>query len=203
MSRVIIISSLFLLAAERSPGAVTIQFQEVGSSVVATISGSIVSLEGLSAPSDDGGFAAGSAVNSSRARVLMGSDVDGFVGNVYFGASFSGQWISIPSDFGSTTGGSTSASSSSINYPIWVTKSGISLTKSYSLGEEFIGIATWDAHSFNTLGLAEGTYTYSWTGDTIDIVVGVAPIPEPSTYGLILGGLALAGAALRRRKLKR
>lgn len=29
-----------------------------------------------------------------------------------------------------------------------------------------------------------------------------APIPEPSTYGLILGGLALAGAAIRRRRAK-
>jgi hypothetical protein len=29
-----------------------------------------------------------------------------------------------------------------------------------------------------------------------------APIPEPSTYGLILGALALAGAAIRRRKKK-
>ena len=30
-----------------------------------------------------------------------------------------------------------------------------------------------------------------------------APIPEPSTYGLVLGGLALAGAAVRRRRAKR
>lgn len=29
-----------------------------------------------------------------------------------------------------------------------------------------------------------------------------APVPEPSTYGLALGGLALAGAALRRRARK-
>ena len=35
-----------------------------------------------------------------------------------------------------------------------------------------------------------------------DVRLYYRPIPEPSTYGLMLGGLALAGAALRRRRKK-
>ena len=42
---------------------------------------------------------------------------------------------------------------------------------------------------------AEDLYAISLSGTSV--------VPEPSTYGLILGGLALAGAAIRRRRISR
>lgn len=49
-----------------------------------------------------------------------------------------------------------------------------------------------------------GSFDTTWvTADatiTLNYFYTPAPIPEPSTYGLILGGLALAGAAVRRRQ---
>jgi hypothetical protein len=46
--------------------------------------------------------------------------------------------------------------------------------------------------------------TGSWTvfnnQGTSTLELQYSPIPEPSTYGLILGGLALAAVAVRRRR---
>ena len=56
--------------------------------------------------------------------------------------------------------------------------------------------------AFDTV-LAGGTFTLSQSGEWIVLNYAVAPIPEPSTYGLMLGALALAGAAVRRRRAKR
>ena len=53
--------------------------------------------------------------------------------------------------------------------------------------------------------LAAGTYTVQVTGLTlvknIQYVgtVSTLPVPEPETYGMLLGGLALVGAVARRR----
>jgi hypothetical protein len=60
-------------------------------------------------------------------------------------------------------------------------------------------LSTLDAPVFIGSGLVDGINgsTSNWI-----VAVGATPVPEPSTYGLILGGLALAGAAVRRRMKK-
>jgi autotransporter-associated beta strand protein len=68
----------------------------------------------------------------------------------------------------------------------------------FSSDGQITGVFTLDASTANAL--ASGRGVWSMTQDSGGVYLQWTPVPEPSTYGLLLGGLALAGAALRRRR---
>ena len=63
-----------------------------------------------------------------------------------------------------------------------------------------IANADWLDTNGVALRTARPTGTFSLYQAADGIYLNYTPVPEPSTYGLMLGGLALAGAALRRRR---
>lgn len=72
--------------------------------------------------------------------------------------------------------------------------------------DTFTGVLGGFAHSDFSGTLAQGTYTLVATGNalrdaSLDISLSIlVPVPEPATYGMLLGGLAVLGALTRRRR---
>jgi hypothetical protein len=74
----------------------------------------------------------------------------------------------------------------------------------YQFGAPLSETSTYLDASFSSLGMTPGTYIYSWGSgahaDSFTVDIGVSPVPEPSTWAMMLVGLAGLGYARFRRK---
>lgn len=180
---------------------IVINMVESGSDVVATLSGSINSLDGATFY-DTGSAGMFSGFRASGPTMNFGfANQPGFplVNVFYYSLPV------YPTSFGTSTtlqAATTSTASATMLFRNIDTET-FYLDQAYVLGTPVTGTMTWANKSFATLGVAEGTYLWSWTGDsvTLNIGAGPEPIPEPGTWA---AAVLLVGAAFvrwRRRKI--
>ena len=183
----LILASMIGATADPAQAAYTVTFSETGNDVTASGSGTI-DLAGLTFILSGTGL--------SQVASAFATETTGGVGNVneYSGATG-------PFSFGS--GGLTNATTGAGD-PVGVQvlhyePSGfIFVPTGYTSGAPLSDTATYASQSFATLGLAPGVYLYKFgsgaDADTFTVDVG-APIPEPSTWAMMLIGFASLGFA--------
>jgi hypothetical protein len=189
-------AAILALGAVAAPGAqagYVITLEEVGSDVVATGSGPI-DLTNLSSAGD---ILASAEITPSGAAVVTGATsfvhVDIYLG--MFG----------PMSLGS--GGTTNASSSSGDL-VGITNFSVSelaVPSGYISESPLSDTATYDNATFASLGVTPGVYEWTWgTGadQSFTLDVGASPVPEPSTWAMMLigfGGIGYAGYRTSRK----
>ena len=186
---------LFLGSAISSAtqAAITIYMEEVGSNVVATLSGAINSLPG--APTQSGGVGVFSGVRPSGSTMAFGLSKFSGVQTVqmhYYTAT------TYPSNFGTSTSLLQANSSTASTTMMFrnLSSNNIIIDQSYVPGTAVTGALTWNNQTFNSMGVATGSYVWGWSSDSITLNV----VPEPSSLSLVALGLGGLIAWNRRRK---
>ncbi len=174
--------------------AYIVTFQQVGSDVVATGSGTL-NTSALSF----GGVGSG---NGNVGYVQSGKDI-AFIASPTFAPadSYTGA-ISGPTDFGGGSGFGASSGSGDLA-GIWVGGGQIVVASGYVSNAALSDSATWSGATFSSLGITPGTYTWTWgSGDTADsfTLETVAPPTTPEPASLCTLGLGAIGLLARRRR---
>lgn len=185
-------------------GTVTVLFQEVGSDVQTTISGSL-GLSGLAYQYDTQNFDAylwpsGGSFSDVGGRYFSLTYANFFDNNV---SRWLANTITGPLTFGdNVTTYPSSITGDPFGFKLQVGGGGSSyaavfLPVNYTANLSLSASNTWSNRSFATLGLSPGTYTWTMGSDSIVINIGV---PEPSTYATALAGIACGGFSIWRRR---
>jgi hypothetical protein len=152
-------------------------FSQVGSDVVMTASGTI-DLDGLTLVDSSRGPFMGGGLGPTSSTFLMGA-------NGGYAKSYSG-FTTTPSNFGTGGGAAPTSTTGDIfgivydGTPPYL----LIVPTGYTSGSQITGTQTFTGQTFTTLGLTQGTYTYTWgSGKSLSVVIGgpaVTPTPTPS-----------------------
>jgi hypothetical protein len=197
-----------LLIAASAKAALVINIEQSGAHVVATLSGSLNlgTPDGSASQPNFNGLQNYSGNNNLFFTSAPGGSTQNFWGATTWDVPASGfDWGSNPALLEFLSPSSYSATGFTA-FALRARENTVTvyMDQSYVAGTWMA--ATWqmDNKTLAEMDLVNfGSFVYNFSrfgGDTVTVNIGGTPVPEPSTYGLILGGLALAGAALRRRQ---
>jgi hypothetical protein len=168
-------------ASASAPMTVTIY--ESGSNVVMTSTGT-VNLSGLTLVNSNFGPIGGGGLGINTATFICGN-------NGSYASTYSG-FTATPSNFGSGSGAAPSSASGDYfgvimdGQPPYL----LLVPTGYTSNTNISGTQTFTGQTLTSLGLTNGTYTYTWSGGSIDVIVGgpaPTPTPSPSTGAVTSG----------------
>ncbi len=184
------VALLVPMAASATPMPYVLKLTQRGNSVVATGAGAF-DLSGLQLRPNGHLFTIvyPAWMEPAEASFELGSTTN--VADVYVGV-FSG-----PTSFGS---GSDSIGSSGTGDPIAFGPD-LFVPTGYTSGTMLANTAVWEHATFASLGVAPGTYVWSWGTGAEQRLTLVATVPEPTGWGMFGFGALLIGVLgiLRRR----
>ena len=182
----VFLTSLLLGWASKGDAAATITFSQVGNDVTATISGSldVRSLTRLSGQTSNGrvrGTPTNLQIGPVIDPVTVTTDLYPVSGPTNIGVSATN--ISANSGTGTANEmfGVNMASPSRVLVPVGFTNGTVNAS------------STWTGQSISSLGLTPGTYTYTWTGDLLTVVI---PAAAPTATTNAASSITTTGATL-------
>lgn len=182
---------------------VIITMEESGSDVIATLSGSVDTWTGATLDATNQLVSASNRLQPNGSFVFFAT-TDPNLGSSVSPVSYY-EVSTYPTSFGTGTSGvsATTSTASTLLFVWGKSTQNVYIAGGYVPTTPITGVLTWQNQTFQSLGVTEGSYVWSWgnpsvsgQGDTITLNI----VPEPSSHFMALAVLACSGYVMRRRK---